>query len=127
MSLLSKIQPKKTKVDLPLVPLRDLIIFPRTVSPVFLGRAASIKAVDVAMAEDRKIALVPQIEPVETPEPEDLHNIATICHILQVLKLPDGSVRVLVEGQHRAKDSEDPQKRSLPQDHRQHHREPHLP
>jgi ATP-dependent Lon protease len=103
MSLLSKIQPKKTKVDLPLVPLRDLIIFPRTVSPVFLGRAASIKAVDVAMAEDRKIALVPQIEPLETPEPEDLHTIATVCHILQVLKLPDGSVRVLVEGQHRAK------------------------
>jgi len=102
MSLLSKIQPK-SRLDIPLVPLRDIIIFPKAVTPVFLARPSSIKAIDIAMSEDRKIALVPQKEPLDNPGPEDLFPLATLCHILQVLRLPDGSVRVLVEGQSRGR------------------------
>ncbi len=88
----------------PLIPLRDIIIFPHMVVPLFVGREKSIKALDHAMANDKSILLVAQkVAKTDKPGPEDIYEIGTLGTILQLLKLPDGTVKVLVEGKKRAR------------------------
>lgn len=89
---------------LPLLPLRDVVVFPHMVIPLFVGRAKSIKALEVAMGTDRRIMLVAQkAASKDEPQADDLFGIGCISTILQMLKLPDGTVKVLVEGQQRAR------------------------
>ncbi len=90
-------------VELPLLPLRDVVVFPHMVIPLFVGRPKSIKALEVAMESGKGILLVAQKSAVkDEPEAEDLYSIGCIANILQMLKLPDGTVKVLVEGTQRA-------------------------
>ena len=86
------------KKELPLVPLRELVVFPYMVTPFFAGRTATIKAIERALETDRQVFLVCQKTNSETPAEEDLHHVGTSAKILQMLKLPDGTLRVLVEG-----------------------------
>jgi ATP-dependent Lon protease len=90
-------------VELPLLPLRDVVVFPHMVIPLFVGRPKSIKALEVAMESGKGILLVAQKSAVkDEPEAEDLYGIGCVANILQMLKLPDGTVKVLVEGTQRA-------------------------
>ena len=91
------------KYDLPLIPLRDVVIFPGVVSTLFVGRNKSINALNAAMAGEKKIILAAQKDgSVDAPPFDDLFKVATVANILQLIKLPDGTVKVLVEGAHRA-------------------------
>jgi ATP-dependent Lon protease len=88
---------------LPLLPLRDVVVFPHMVIPLFVGRPKSIKALEAAMEEGKNIVLVAQKSAAnDDPTPEDLYGVGSIASILQMLKLPDGTVKVLVEGIQRA-------------------------
>ncbi|MBP7201813.1 MAG: endopeptidase La [Propionivibrio sp.] len=90
-------------VELPLLPLRDVVVFPHMVIPLFVGRPKSIKALEVAMESGKGILLVAQKSAVkDEPEADDLYGIGCVANILQMLKLPDGTVKVLVEGTQRA-------------------------
>ena len=90
-------------VELPLLPLRDVVVFPHMVIPLFVGRPKSIKALEAAMESGKGIMLVAQKSAVkDEPEAEDLYSIGCVANILQMLKLPDGTVKVLVEGTQRA-------------------------
>lgn len=87
-----------------LLPLRDIVVFPHMVVPLFVGRAKSIQAIESAMEKGKTLFLVTQKNAkVDDPEFEDLYEIGTLCQIIQVLKLPDGTVKVLVEGRQRAR------------------------
>jgi ATP-dependent Lon protease len=89
--------------EVPVLPLRDVVVYPHMVIPLFVGREKSIKALDTAMASDKQILLVAQKSAdVDDPGVKDLHNVGTLANILQLLKLPDGTVKVLVEGNRRA-------------------------
>src|SRR5665213_2439148 len=89
---------------LPLLPLRDVVVFPHMVIPLFVGRPKSIKALDVAMEAGKHILLVAQRQAAkDDPGVDDLYDIGTIATVLQMLKLPDGTVKVLVEGTQRAR------------------------
>ncbi|WP_101048202.1 endopeptidase La [Macromonas nakdongensis] len=91
-------------VTLPLLPLRDVVVFPHMVIPLFVGRPKSIKALESAMENERRIMLVAQKTAAkDDPAPEDLFDMGCVASILQMLKLPDGTVKVLVEGVQRAK------------------------
>lgn len=88
---------------LPLLPLRDVVVFPSMVIPLFVGRAKSIAALEDAMEQDKRVMLVAQKDAShDNPEADDLNQVGTIANILQLLKLPDGTVKVLVEGDCRA-------------------------
>lgn len=90
--------------NIPLLPLRDVVVYPHMVIPLFVGRDKSIAALERAMSEDKLVLLVAQKHPsVDDPSTEDLYSVGTISQILQILKLPDGTVKVLVEGKERAK------------------------
>lgn len=90
-------------IDLPLLPLRDVVVFPHMVIPLFVGRAKSIKALETAMESERRIMLVAQKAAAkDEPAVEDMFSVGCVSTILQMLKLPDGTVKVLVEGQQRA-------------------------
>jgi len=92
-----------TPIDLPLLPLRDVVAFPHMVIPLFVGRPKSIKALELAMESDRRIMLVAQKAAAkDEPSVEDMFDVGCVSTILQMLKLPDGTVKVLVEGQQRA-------------------------
>ncbi len=87
----------------PVLPLRDVVVYPHMVIPLFVGREKSIVALDRAMNADKKILLIAQQKAdLDDPQPEDLYDIGTLATILQLLKLPDGTVKVLVEGGERA-------------------------
>jgi ATP-dependent Lon protease len=89
---------------LPILPLRDVVIYPHTVIPLFVGRERSVAALDQAMAGNREILLVAQTQPdIDEPSAKDLYEIGTVATILQLLKLPDGTVKVLMEGVKRAR------------------------
>ncbi len=90
--------------NVPVLPLRDVVVYPNMVIPLFVGRDKSIQALDAAMANNKKILLVAQ-KSAELDEPsfDDFHTIGTLSSILQLLKLPDGTIKVLVEGAERAK------------------------
>ena len=90
----------KTSSVKPLLPLRDIVIFPSMVVPLFVGREKSIKALQEAMKSDKKIALVTQKNSeVDEPESKNLYQFGCLSKVLQLLKLPDGTVKVLVEGE----------------------------
>ena len=89
--------------ELPLLPLRDVVVYPHMVTPLFVGRGKSIEALERAMVSDKQVLLVAQRNPsVDDPTAEDVYSIGTIASILQLLKLPDGTVKVLVEVVERA-------------------------
>ena len=91
----------KTK---PLLPLRDIVIFPSMVVPLFVGREKSIKALQEVMKSDKSIVLVAQKNSeVDEPENKDLYGVGCLSKVLQLLKLPDGTVKVLIEGTKRVK------------------------
>ena len=92
------------KTNLALLPLRDIVIFPNMVIPLFVGREKSIKALNEVMKSDKKIILVTQINSeVDDPSSEDIYSYGCESSVLQLLKLPDGTVKVLVEGLNRVK------------------------
>jgi len=102
---MAEYDPTPTTADLfPLLPLRDVVVFPHMVIPLFVGRAKSIKALEAAMEAGKSIVLVAQKSAAkDEPATEDIYRIGSIANILQMLKLPDGTVKVLVEGTQRAK------------------------
>ena len=90
--------------DIPVLPLRDVVVYPHMVIPLFVGRDKSIVALDRAMSIGKHILLVAQRQPnLDDPQPTDLYEVGTLATILQLLKLPDGTVKVLVEGSERAR------------------------
>jgi len=95
---------EQNQTQIPLLPLRDVVVFPHMVIPLFVGRPKSIKALETAMESGKSIVLVAQKSAAkDDPAPEDLYRIGSIANILQMLKLPDGTVKVLVEGAQRAR------------------------
>ena len=87
----------------PVLPLRDIVVFPHMVVPLFVGRDKSVAALEQAMAAGKEIFLVAQLDPAEDdPGRDDVYDMGVVAQVMQMLKLPDGTVRVLVEGQHRA-------------------------
>jgi ATP-dependent Lon protease len=103
-------KPSKTKAAtsgpeaLPVLPLRDIVVFPHMIVPLFVGREKSIKALEEVMREDKRILLVAQKNPADDdPAPEAIYNVGTVAQVLQLLRLPDGTVKVLVEGVERAR------------------------
>ena len=89
--------------NIPVLPLRDMVVYPHGVHPLFVGTESSIRALDAAMADDKQILLLAKKDPDKAdPEPGDLYDMGTLATILQLLKLPDGTVKVLVEGGQRA-------------------------
>ena len=99
-----QISNENSKLEMPLLPLRDVVVFPDMVIPLFVGRPKSIKALETAMESGKSIVLVAQKSAAkDEPSPEDLYDVGSIANILQMLKLPDGTVKVLVEGSQRAR------------------------
>ena len=89
--------------EIPLLPLRDVVVYPHMVIPLFVGRDKSIKALEQAMSDDKQILLVAQMNASDDdPSAQDIYQVGTVASILQLLKLPDGTVKVLVEGAYRA-------------------------
>jgi len=105
--------PRKTKADkyddedgleLPVLPLRDVVVFPYMVIPLFIGREKSVNAIEYSMRHDKQIMLVTQKEAdQDNPTPNDIYSVGTLANILQLLKLPDGTIKLLVDGTRRAK------------------------
>ena len=90
--------------EVPVLPLRDVVVYPHMVIPLFVGREKSIQALDAAMQDNKQILLVAQKSAdIDDPAIEDVHEIGTLATILQLLKLPDGTIKVLVEGSQRAR------------------------
>ncbi|WP_426267309.1 endopeptidase La [Sphingomonas sp. LHG3443-2] len=91
-------------LSLPILPLRDIVVFPKRIVPLFVGREKSVAALEAAMGEDKQIFLVAQLDPSEDdPDRDALYDLGVIATAMQLLKLPDGTVRVLVEGVKRAR------------------------
>ncbi|TYB81372.1 endopeptidase La [Maritimibacter fusiformis] len=94
---------QKTQIH-PVLPLRDIVVFPHMIVPLFVGREKSVRALEEVMADDKQILLASQIDPsVDDPEAEGIYRVGVLANVLQLLKLPDGTVKVLVEGQARVK------------------------
>ncbi|WP_422909587.1 endopeptidase La [Pseudomonas sp. MAC6] len=92
----------KTTIELPLLPLRDVVVYPHMVIPLFVGREKSIEALEAAMTGEKQILLLAQKNPADDdPSEEGLYRVGTVATVLQLLKLPDGTVKVLVEGEQR--------------------------
>src|SRR6266576_1964000 len=90
--------------ELPVLPLRDIVIYPFMIVPLFVSREKSIRAVDKALGEDRMILLTCQKDlDKEEPQQEDLYNVGTVAVIMRMLKLPDGRIRILAQGISRAR------------------------
>ncbi|MFJ1267980.1 endopeptidase La [Legionella lytica] len=105
MSIENKVTPNETEnlSMIPVLPLRDVVVYPHMVIPLFVGRGKSIKALEAAMVDSKKIFLVAQKKSSnDDPSPEDIYHVGTLSSVLQLLKLPDGTVKVLVEGEQRA-------------------------
>ena len=95
---------KTIPVVLPVLPLRNIVVFPGMIVPLFVGREKSIRALEDVMADDKELLLVSQKDgDQDDPQPSDMHEIGTVGSVLQMLKLPDGTVKVLVEGNRRAR------------------------
>ena len=92
------------QAGMPVLPLRDVVVYPHMVIPLFVGREKSVRALEAVMKEDKQILLVAQKNAAQDdPSVEDIYRVGTVSTILQLLKLPDGTVKVLVEGGRRAK------------------------
>ncbi len=88
----------------PVLPLRDIVVFPHMIVPLFVGREKSVRALEDVMKDDKQILLVTQKNAAQDdPSPADIYTVGTIGTVLQLLKLPDGTVKVLVEGGQRAR------------------------
>lgn len=95
---------RSDRIDIPVLPLRDVVVYPHMVIPLFVGREKSIRCLEAAMEQDKLILLVAQKDSsVDNPGRDDIYDVGTVATILQLLKLPDGTVKVLVEGNQRAK------------------------
>ncbi|MFN4132693.1 MAG: LON peptidase substrate-binding domain-containing protein, partial [Caldimicrobium sp.] len=95
---------KEELLKVPLLPLREIVIFPNTAVPLFIGRAKSILALEAAYRENKLIFLSAQKDPkLDTPTEEDIYKVGTLCKIVQYLSLPDGSLKILVEGLNRGR------------------------
>ena len=95
-----KNEPRK----LPMMPLRDMVIFPYMMSPFVVGRESSVRALEEALTGDRKIFLATQHDAsIDEPKAKDIYQVGCICNIVQSVKMPDGNIKVLVEGVERAK------------------------
>ena len=108
---MAKENPKKTTAknpsEMPVLPLRDVVVYPHTAIPLFVGRKQSVKALDVAMSLDKQILLVTQKDAADdSPSLKQIYRVGTVSSILQLLKLPDGTIKVLVEGQRRVRVTE---------------------
>ncbi|MBP1874584.1 Lon protease [Ensifer adhaerens] len=100
----SKTSPATESATYPVLPLRDIVVFPHMIVPLFVGREKSIRALEEVMGTDKQIMLATQINATDDdPEPSAIYQVGTIANVLQLLKLPDGTVKVLVEGRTRAK------------------------
>ena len=95
---------RSERIEIPVLPLRDVVVYPHMVIPLFVGREKSIRCLEAAMEQDKKVLLVAQKD-ASTDEPtvEEIFSVGTVANILQMLKLPDGTVKVLVEGGQRAR------------------------
>src|SRR3970282_1457763 len=99
----SNIEKSETR-SLPMMPIRDVVIFPHMLTPFVVGRESSVRALEEALAGDKKIFLATQHDAsVDEPRPDEIYSVGTIVNIVQSLKLPDGNIKVLVEGVERAK------------------------
>src|SRR5271169_2200152 len=88
----------------PMMPVREMVIFPHMMSPFIVGREASVRALEEALAGDKKIFLATQHDAsIDDPKPKEIHQVGTLANIVQSVKLPDGNIRVLVEGAERAR------------------------
>src|SRR6202795_5005895 len=88
----------------PMMPVREMVIFPEMMHPFIVGREASVRALEDALAGDKKIFLVTQHDAsIDDPKPEEIYQVATLANIVQSVKLPDGNIKVLVEGVERAR------------------------
>ena len=91
----------------PVLPLRDIVVFPHMIVPLFVGREKSVRALEEVMADDKQILLSSQIDPgVDDPDSDGIYKAGVLANVLQLLKLPDGTVKVLVEGQARVRITE---------------------
>ena len=98
-----KNSPATESIAYPVLPLRDIVVFPHMIVPLFVGREKSIRALEEVMGSDRQILLATQTNAADDdPEPSAIHQVGTVANVLQLLKLPDGTVKVLVEGRSRA-------------------------
>src|SRR6185369_7218095 len=96
--------PGQSSQNYPVLPLRDIVVFPHMIVPLFVGREKSVRALEDVMKDDKQILLVAQKNAAQDdPGPVDIFSVGTVGTVLQLLKLPDGTVKVLVEGQSRAK------------------------
>src|SRR5262250_3947341 len=88
----------------PVLPLRDIVVFPHMIVPLFVGREKSVRALEDVMKDDKQVLLVTQKNAAQDdPQPDDIYGVGTIGTVLQLLKLPDGTVKVLIEGGQRAR------------------------
>ena len=95
---------KKESTLVPLLPLRDIVVFPHMVVPLFVGREKSIAALEEAMNKEKDVLLAAQVNPkTNDPKPDDIYKVGTLASIIQLLRLPDGTVKVLIEGKKRAR------------------------
>src|SRR6266699_1581814 len=95
---------KQEMKRVPMMPVRDMVIFPQQMTPFIVGREASVRALEEALAGDKKIFLSTQHDAsIDDPKPEEIFAVGTLANIVQSVKLPDGNIRVLVEGVERAK------------------------
>ena len=95
---------KQEMKRVPMMPVRDMVIFPQQMTPFIVGREASVRALEEALAGDKKIFLSTQHDAsVDDPKPEEIYAVGTLANIVQSVKLPEGNIRVLVEGIERAK------------------------
>jgi len=95
---------RSERIDIPVLPLRDVVVYPHMVIPLFVGREKSIRCLEAAMEQDKLILLVAQKDSnVDDPKIDEIYEVGTVATILQLLKLPDGTVKVLVEGLQRAR------------------------
>ena len=91
-------------ISAPVLPLRDIVVFPHMIVPLFVGREKSVRALEEVMNDEKQILLLTQkVAAEDDPAPDGLHNVGTLETVLQLLKLPDQTVRVLVEGKSRAR------------------------
>ena len=88
----------------PVLPLRDIVVFPHMIVPLFVGREKSVKALEEVMQDDKQILLSSQMDPsVDEPKSDGIYKVGVLANVLQLLKLPDGTVKVLVEGRSRVR------------------------
>ncbi len=92
------------KEELPLIPLRNMVVFPQMIVPLFIGRAKSVKALEVTLEKEKMVVFASQKkEEIEEPTPKDICSIGTLAEVVQMLELPDGTTKILVEGVARAR------------------------